>query len=259
MQSYRARSTASPRAPSTTSRTAPQRGFMLDIARKHFSAEWIEARIREMGDLKLNQLQLHLSDDQAVRVESDTAPRGRLQAPSVQGAGAPHRQAGGQSRHITVIPEVDSPGHLGAVIKAHPDLQLRSASGSTARGAIDISNPRAAKIVDDLLGEYADLFPGKYWHLGGDEYQALTTGTPRPPTRTWPRRPASATARTPASQDLATAWLNDRAKTVRKHGKTPQLWNDGMHRGRRRPTLTGTARSRTGRARRPARGSPRNT
>ncbi|HEV7625684.1 MAG TPA: glycoside hydrolase family 20 zincin-like fold domain-containing protein, partial [Streptomyces sp.] len=52
----------------------PQRGLMLDIARKHFSASWIEERIREMGDLKLNQLQLHISDDQAFRVESSSHP-----------------------------------------------------------------------------------------------------------------------------------------------------------------------------------------
>ena len=52
----------------------PQRGLMLDIARKHFSAGWIEDRIREMGDLKLNQLQLHISDDQAFRVESASHP-----------------------------------------------------------------------------------------------------------------------------------------------------------------------------------------
>lgn len=206
-----------------------QRGFSLDIARKHFTAEWIEARIREMGDLKLNQLQLHLSDDQAVRVESDTHPE-VVSSPRLSKAQVRSIVKLAASRHITVIPEVDSPGHLGAVIEAHPDLQLRSASGSTARGAIDISNPRAAKIVDDLLGEYADLFPGTYLHLGGDEYQALMT---KDPEATYPGLAKAARERygkDAGVQDLATAWLNDRAKTVRKHGKTPQLWNDGMHR-----------------------------
>ncbi len=52
----------------------PQRGFMLDIARKHFTAGWIEDRVRELGDLKYNQLGLHFSDDQGFRIESTSHP-----------------------------------------------------------------------------------------------------------------------------------------------------------------------------------------
>ncbi|CAM5590580.1 hypothetical protein SVIOM74S_00248 [Streptomyces violarus] len=51
-----------------------QRGFMLDIARKNFTADWIEDRVRELGDLKFNQLGLHFSDDQGFRIESDSHP-----------------------------------------------------------------------------------------------------------------------------------------------------------------------------------------
>ncbi|WP_243083955.1 glycoside hydrolase family 20 protein [Streptomyces sp. 891-h] len=208
----------------------PQRGFSLDIARKNFSADWIKARIREMGDLKLNQLQLHLSDDQAFRVESDTHPE-IVSDPHLTKAQVRDIVELASSRHITVIPEIDSPGHLGAVLKAHPDLQLRSASGRTPRGAIDISNPAAAELVDDLLVEFADLFPGKYAHAGGDEYQALMTENPE---QTYPGLAEEARKRFGKDakvQDLATAWLNDRTETLRKHGKTPQVWNDGMHRG----------------------------
>lgn len=64
-------------APEGTVRDAPdrpQRGLNLDIARKNFTPDWIEARLREMGDLKLNQLGLHFSDDQAFRIQSDTHP-----------------------------------------------------------------------------------------------------------------------------------------------------------------------------------------
>ncbi|MBO8186800.1 beta-N-acetylhexosaminidase [Streptomyces spirodelae] len=208
----------------------PQRGFSLDIARKNFSADWIKARIREMGDLKLNQLQLHLSDDQAFRVESDTHPE-IVSDPHLTKAQVRDIVELASSRHITVIPEIDSPGHLGAVLKAHPDLQLRSASGATPRGAIDISKPAAAELVDDLLVEFADLFPGKYAHAGGDEYQALMTENPE---QTYPGLAEEARKRYGKDakvQDLATAWLNDRTETLRKHGKTPQVWNDGMHRG----------------------------
>ena len=129
------------------------------------------------------------------------------------------------------MPEIDSPGHLGAVIAAHPDLQLRNVQGVATRGAVDISNPASAEIVDDLLNEYADLFPGAPWHLGGDEYQALTVSNPEA------SFPQLATAATEAYgsgasvADLTTGWLNDRADTVRAHDKTPRAWNDGFFAG----------------------------
>ncbi|MGY1437591.1 family 20 glycosylhydrolase [Streptomyces reniochalinae] len=208
----------------------PQRGFSLDIARKNFSADWIKGRIREMGDLKLNQLQLHLSDDQAFRIESDTHPE-IVSDPHLTKDQVRDIVALAESRHITVVPEIDSPGHLGAVIDAHPDLQLRGAAGQTPRGAIDIGNPKAARIVDDLLGEFADLFPGTYAHAGGDEYQALMAQNPE---ETYPGLAKEAKdefGKNAKIQDLATDWLNDRAATLRKHHKVPQVWNDGMHRG----------------------------
>jgi hypothetical protein len=208
----------------------PQRGLMLDIARKHFTADWIEDRIREMGDLKLNQLQLHLSDDQAFRVESSTHPE-VVSRPRLTKAQMRRIVNVARSRHIDVIPEIDSPGHLGAVLKAHPEIQLRNAQGRPTEGAVDISDPRAARIIDDLLREYADLFPGKYWHLGGDEYLALMQ---RDPEASYPGLAAKAREEFgPGARvsDLATDWLNDRSAVVREKGKTPQAWNDGIHAG----------------------------
>ncbi|MEU3611108.1 glycoside hydrolase family 20 protein [Streptomyces sp. NPDC006872] len=208
----------------------PQRGFMLDIARKNFSAAWIEDRVRELGDLKFNQLGLHFSDDQAFRIESDTHPEivakehlTKAQVKSIVALAA--------QRHITVVPEIDSPGHLGAVLAAHPELQLRNVNGVATRGAIDISKDASASLLDDLLNEYAPLFPGAYWHLGGDEYQALTVSSPA---ASYPQLAAAATARYGSGAgvaDLATGWLNDRADTVRAHDRAMRVWNDGFFRG----------------------------
>ncbi|MFD5819664.1 glycoside hydrolase family 20 protein [Streptomyces sp. NPDC127038] len=207
----------------------PVRGFMLDIARKYFTAGWIEDRVRELGDLKYNQLGLHFSDDQGFRIESDTHPeivsQQHLTKDEVR-----RIVALAASRHITVVPEIDSPGHLGAVIAAHPDLQLRNASGVPVRGAVDISKPAAAKIVDDLLDEYAGLFPGTDWHLGGDEYQALTVANPA---ASFPQLATAARNRYGAGAgvaDLTTGWLNDRAKLIHGHGRTARAWNDGFFR-----------------------------
>ncbi|WP_330288223.1 beta-N-acetylhexosaminidase [Streptomyces sp. NBC_00576] len=207
----------------------PQRGLMLDIARKHFTASWIEDRVRELGDLKFNELGLHFSDDQGFRIASDTHPE-IVSKDHLTKAEVRRILALAASRHITVVPEIDSPGHLGAVLAAHPDLQLTNALGTPARGAIDISKPESAKIVDDLLGEYADLFPGPSWHLGGDEYRALTVSNPA---ASYPQLAAAATRKYGSGagvSDLATGWLNDRAATVRAHNRTAvRAWNDGFY------------------------------
>ncbi len=207
-----------------------QRGFMLDIARKHFTADWIEDRVRELGDLKFNQLGLHFSDDQGFRIESDTHPE-IVSKEHLSKAEVRRIIDLAASRHIDVVPEIDSPGHLGAVIAAHPDLQLRNVSGVATRGAVDISKPAAADLLDDLLDEYADLFPGPYWHLGGDEYQALTVSNPA---ASFPQLATAArTKYGPGASvaDLATGWLNDRAAVVHGHDRTARAWNDGFFRG----------------------------
>ncbi|MFL1900814.1 beta-N-acetylhexosaminidase [Streptomyces tauricus] len=208
----------------------PQRGFMLDIARKHFTAAWIEDRIRELGDLKYNQLGLHFSDDQGFRIASDSHPE-VVSKEHLTKAEVRRILALAKSRHIAVVPEIDSPGHLGAVIAAHPDLQLRNTAGVASKGAMDISKPAAGKIVDELLNEYADLFPGPYWHLGADEYQALTVSDPA---ASYPQLAAAATKAYGSGAgiaDLATGWLNDRADTMRGHDRTMRAWNDGIFAG----------------------------
>lgn len=208
----------------------PQRGLSLDIARKHFPAEWIEDRLRLMADLKLNQLQLHFSDDQGFRIESEEYPE--VVSPEHLTKDEVRRIVElARSLYIEVIPEIDSPGHLGAVLEAYPDLQLRRPDGEPVPGAIDISDPRAGELVDGLVEEYLPLFPGTYWHLGGDEYVPLFSEDPE---ARFPDLAAAARDRygpRAGVRDLATGWLNDRAETVRELGRTPQVWNDGMHAG----------------------------
>ncbi|MFG2891878.1 glycoside hydrolase family 20 protein [Streptomyces sp. NPDC048248] len=209
----------------------PQRGMMLDNARKPFSAAWIESRLRELGDLKLNQFQLHFSDDQGFRIQSDTHPE-IVSADHLTKAQVRHLLRVAAGLHITVIPEIDSPGHLGAVLNKHQDLQLRNAQGGTVRGAIDISNPKSAQLIDQLMREFAELFTSTDWHLGGDEYQALMSSSPD---TTYPQLARAARDKYGPNgtiEDLATGWLNDREKTVRDKGKKRiEAWNDGFFSG----------------------------
>ncbi|MFF8838591.1 glycoside hydrolase family 20 protein [Streptomyces sp. NPDC015130] len=221
---------AMPEGVVTDAPAKPQRGLNVDIARKYFTAGWIEDRLREMADLKLNQFGLHFSDDQGFRIASDSHPE-IVSAQHLSKAEVRRILALAQSLHITVVPEIDSPGHLGAVLRAHPDLQLRNVQGVPRQGAIDISKPASARIVDDLLREYSALFPGGWFHVGADEYQALTV---RNPSASYPQLAAAAREKYGAQagvQDLAEGWLNDRAAVVRGEGKVAKAWNDGFFRG----------------------------
>ncbi|MEV6106380.1 glycoside hydrolase family 20 protein [Streptomyces sp. NPDC051940] len=207
-----------------------QRGFMLDIARKHFPRAWIEERLVELADLKYNQLGLHFSDDQAFRIESDTHPE-VVSDPHLTKADVRRIVALARELHIEVIPEIDSPGHLGAVLAAHPALRLRNADGDVVPGAVDVTKPAAARLVDELLGEYVPLFPGRYWHIGGDEYAPLLSTDPE---ARYPHLAAAARRKYGPNgrvQDLAVGWLNDRAKVPVKAGKRVKAWNDGIYPG----------------------------
>ncbi|MBW1596621.1 glycoside hydrolase family 20 protein [Streptomyces sp. JJ38] len=206
----------------------PQRGLLIDTARKHFSADWLADRIREMADLKLNQLHLHFADDQGFRIESESHPEIVSEQHLTKDQVRELIELG-ESLHVTVIPEIDSPGHLGAVLDAHPELQLRDADGDPVRGAVDITDPAAAQLLDELLDEYAELFPARRFHLGGDEYVPLMRSDPAASFPGLQQAAEDEYGSEAGIQDLATAWLNDRAATVREQGKLPQVWNDGMH------------------------------
>ncbi|MFJ4919845.1 glycoside hydrolase family 20 protein [Streptomyces sp. NPDC088725] len=208
----------------------PQRGLNLDMARKYYTEGWIEDRLREMADLKLNQLGLHFSDDQGFRIQSRTHPE-IVSRQHLSQAQVRKILALADRLHIDVVPEIDSPGHLGAVLAAHPELQLRNANGVVTRGAINIGLPASARLIDELDREFAALFPSHYWHLGADEYQALVVSDPQ---ASYPKLAALARQKYGSKgrvQDLATAWTNARAAVVRSVGKRPKVWNDGLFAG----------------------------
>jgi hexosaminidase len=208
----------------------PKRGLMLDIARKFYSADWIEDRIREIADLKYNEFGLHFSDDQGFRIESSGHPE-VVSERHLTKAEVRRIVDLARSLHVRIVPEIDSPGHLGAVLEAHPDLQLYNAGGRPAAGAIDISKPASGRIVDELIQEYSEVLPGTEWHLGADEYLALMAEDPE---ASYPNLAAAAREKYGPDgtvEDLTTEWLNDRAATVKKLDRTPRAWNDGFFDG----------------------------
>lgn len=220
----------SPAIPAGTARDwprYPERGLMVDVARSMFSMDWIKSHIRELGYLKLNYLQLHLSDDQGFRVESDAHPEivseqhyTKDQIREIVDLAARH--------HITVVPEIDMPGHMAAALKPHPEFQLRTVAGLARPPAskLDITNPAARAFARELIDEFAPLFPGQYFHIGADEFMVLDSYDLYPQLAQYARERYGPQA---TARDAVIDFVNWVEPAVRAHGKTMRTWNDGLH------------------------------
>jgi hexosaminidase len=205
----------------------PERGLMIDAGRRYYSPGWIRRELRELAYLKLNELHLHLSDDQGFRIESDTHPeivsRRHLTKSQVRGIVRFARR-----RHVHVVPEIDMPGHLRAALTAHPELQLRDAGGVRRADKLDVTLPAARRFARDLILEYMRLFGGHSWHAGADEYLAPTQYDG------FPQLQSDARARYGAAANGADAYLgfvNWIDALVRAHGRGLRVWHDGLSGG----------------------------
>ena len=164
------------------------RGLCLDLARHFFDVATIKSVVAVLAGLKLNVLHLHLTDDQGWRIHLTSRPR----LTEVSGSTAVGGDRGGflttdqyaevvayaQSLGVTVVPEIDIPGHVNAALHAYGEL---SPSGNPAPpytgvgvgfSRLDGQLPATAEFLRAVFGEIAAMTPGPYVHLGGDE--ALT-------------------------------------------------------------------------------------
>ena len=161
----------------------PYRGAMLDVARHFFSVSDVKRYIDHIASLKLNHLHLHLSDDQGWRIAIDAYPR-------LTGIGASTQVGGGgggfyskdeyaeivryaASRFVTIVPELDMPGHVNAAITAQPELGEQPAEPyegiEVGFSSLAIRRESTYAFIETVLRELAAMTPGPYLHLGGDE------------------------------------------------------------------------------------------
>jgi hexosaminidase len=189
------------------------RGSMLDVARHFFSVDDVKRYIDLISYYKMNVMHLHLSDDQGWRIEIKSWPNLTIHGGATQvggGKGGFYTQeqyadivAYAQSRYITIIPEIDLPGHInsalasygelngGTIVPAEGRVPLEPAAPTEPLGNKNKSKPTELytgtsvgwstlrvekeatfKFVDDVLRELSALTPGPYLHIGGDEAAA---------------------------------------------------------------------------------------
>lgn len=189
------------------------RGMMLDVSRNFFTMEEIKKYIDQIAEFKFNTFHWHLTDDNGWRVEIKSLPKltsvgawrvpryGQFGQRAEPKAGEPATVGGfythedikeivqyAQERNITIVPEIDVPGHSMAAIAAYPELSCTKDPNTkvnpgssfsewykdgTFKMLIDNSlNPSDEKVyefLDKVFTELAQLFPGEYIHAGGDE------------------------------------------------------------------------------------------
>ena len=177
----------------------PWRGLLLDVARHFFTKDEVKNLLDLMAQHKLNTLHLHLTDDQGWRIEVRRYPKlteigawrksiGFGLDPHASTAYRPDGAYGGfytqddirelvayaQARSITIVPEIEMPGHSGAALSAYPELTCSGTPPSRDGGPMGIycaGNDASFTFLQNVLAEVIDLFPGKYIHIGGDEVQ----------------------------------------------------------------------------------------
>ncbi|MGK3202643.1 family 20 glycosylhydrolase [Amycolatopsis sp. MEPSY49] len=208
------------------------RGAMLDVARHFHPVSTVKRYIDELAQYKINSLHLHLADDQGWRIQIDSWPRLTTYGGSTQvggGAGGYYTKAQytdivnyAASRHITVIPEIDMPGHVNAALASYAELNCNGVAPAlrtdTAVGysSLCISKDITYTFIADVLRELAALTPGPYLHIGGDEASA----TPQSDYLTFVNKVLPLVAATGKS---VVGW-HDIAKATLPASATPQFW-----------------------------------
>ncbi|MFC4108418.1 beta-N-acetylhexosaminidase [Micromonospora zhanjiangensis] len=166
------------------------RGAMLDVARHFFPVADVLRFVDHLARYKINHLHLHLTDDQGWRIEIESWPRltevgGATEVGGGPGGyytGADYRRivAYAVARHITVVPEIDVPGHTNAALTAYGQLAPDGVAPPAYTGedvgfsSVAVHGDVSYDFLADVLGEVAALTPGPYLHVGGDE--AFTLG-----------------------------------------------------------------------------------
>jgi hexosaminidase len=212
----------------------PWRGLMIDSARHFIPLDVIRRNIDGMESVKMNVFHWHLSENQGFRVESKKYPKlHELGSDALYYTQDEIRDlvAYARDRGIRVVPEFDMPGHSTAWFVGHPELASGKGPYAIERKwgifdpAMDPTNEKVYKFLDDLIGEMARVFPDHYFHIGGDEVNG----------KEWDANPkiqAFMKAHGIKNNEALQAYFSGRVqKLVTKHGKTVIGWDEVLVEG----------------------------
>ena len=166
------------------------RGAMLDVARHFFSVDDVKRYVDLLALHKINRLHLHLADDQGWRIEIKSRPAltavgAATEVGGTHGGYYTQQQfeelvAYAAARFVTIVPEIDMPGHTNAALSSYPELSCRGiatvpyAGTDVGFSALCVDSEATYAFIDDVVREIAGLTTGAYFHAGGDEVRTLT-------------------------------------------------------------------------------------
>lgn len=207
----------------------PWRGLMIDVSRHFIPVPVLKRNLDGMEAVKLNVFHWHLSDNQGFRVESHRFPK--LQGQGSDGLYYTQDEirdliAYARDRGIRVVPEFDMPGHSTAWFVGYPELasgsgpyQIWQAWG-VADPAMNPTDEKTYKFLNELFAEMAKIFPDQYFHIGGDEVNG----------KEWDANPniqEFMKSHNIKNNEGLQAYFSQRVQElVVKHGKTPVGWDE---------------------------------
>lgn len=229
------------------------RGFMLDVCRTWMDKEAVMDFIDLLAYHKINSLRLHLTDDEAWRLEIKSYPE-LAEVGGFRGGDSPiwprygkwNEKWGGYYtqedmreiiayaavRNIEVIPEIDLPGHSLCMATMHPEIlcdytRTNSASyGYDTRSAFCASREENYELLADILGEVCELFPAEHIHIGGDEVDMSQ----------WKRCPRCQALMRDNNMtntaELQQYFMSRLTDILAQHGKKPAVWNEAIDGGK---------------------------
>ena len=229
------------------------RGFMLDVCRTWMDKEAVMDFIDLLAYHKINSLRLHLTDDEAWRLEIKSHPE-LAEVGGFRGGDSPiwprygkwNEKWGGYYtqedmreiiayaavRNIEVIPEIDLPGHSLCMATLHPEIlcdytRTNSASyGYDTRSAFCASREENYELLADILGEVCELFPAEHIHIGGDEVDMSQ----------WKRCPSCQALMRDNNMtnttELQQYFMSRLTDILAQHGKKPAVWNEAIDGGK---------------------------
>lgn len=213
------------------------RSFMLDSGRQYQTPKFIKRYLDYMAMLKMNVFHWHLTEGQGWRIEIKKYPK--LTELGSQVASGKEQQgyysqeeirdivSYAQQLHITVVPEIDVPGHSEAALSAYPEMScFREAPESVMGFSSNLfcgGREKTYKFLQDILDEVCELFPSEYIHLGGDEA----------PKKNWDKCPDCQNRinkeKLQNSHDLQLYFSSRLANYLKTKGKKAIFWGDVVY------------------------------
>ena len=228
------------------------RGFMLDVCRTWMDVDAVKAFIDLLAYHKINNLRLHLTDDEAWRIDIESHPELAREGGFRGGDskiwpryGKWNERWGGYytkediadmvayaaARNITIIPEIDLPGHSLCIATLHPEILCRytpntsRAFGYDTRSAFCPATETNYALIEDILTEVCAMFPSRYIHVGGDEVDMSQ----------WRRCPDCGALMSregmTTTAELQRYFMSRIATILADNGKLPAVWNEAIDGG----------------------------